>query len=515
MKRAASALALILAVAALAYVALRPHEGKWILNSWAGKKAEPHAPYLAPIAPCPDCNVILISLDTLRADRLDAMPNLKKIADQSLIFTHAYANGYFTTPSHMSVFTSLYPARHRIETKMFGVRDEEGEIAAFTADNPEPLSSEYVTWAEVMRRSGYDTYWNAPIGLRYLRFASGFNRGFNHFAPSPFARGLPLGNYPVDGFRKDALKSLREGKKTFNFLHSYIAHGPYIVHSNEHEFLGMQVPYNQNLLEHFRQRIFKSPEVLLLQSFEKMPSPEELRMALAACTRFEDMRECFEKYSTPDAFWHAVGQIQHRKARREIEDLGLDTGPKEKAMYQQSYTQAAQELDRQIGQMWAELEKIGALDKTVVAFFSDHGESLLERGEVGHGSFYNEVARIPMLIYHPKLKRRIEISQLTTLVDLMPAVLNILGIDSPPQTQGRVPWKNPREFAFGSSLGSDFITDGRWKLITDNGGEQHFYDLHFDPQEQLNLIRPWHPHLRRAYQRMSEARRLAAIEISL
>jgi len=65
-------------------------------------------------------NVILIVLDTLRKDVVPTyggnadMPNLIKLAQDSLVFPNPIAPSPWTLPSHMSIFTSLYPIEHRL-----------------------------------------------------------------------------------------------------------------------------------------------------------------------------------------------------------------------------------------------------------------------------------------------------------------------------------------------------------------------------------------------------------------
>ncbi len=70
---------------------------------------------------CPDCNIILISIDTLRADHLgcygyyrNTSPFIDSIAKQGIIFTKHISQAPYTSPSHMSMFTSLYPSQHLI-----------------------------------------------------------------------------------------------------------------------------------------------------------------------------------------------------------------------------------------------------------------------------------------------------------------------------------------------------------------------------------------------------------------
>ena len=63
---------------------------------------------------CKDCNVIMISIDTLRADHLgtygyprDTSPYLDKFAEKSLVFENAFSQAVWTLTSHASIFTSL------------------------------------------------------------------------------------------------------------------------------------------------------------------------------------------------------------------------------------------------------------------------------------------------------------------------------------------------------------------------------------------------------------------------
>ena len=75
-------------------------------------------PLGGPAAPRP--NIILISLDTLRAGHLSTYgyhrpsPHLDALAADSVLFEHAYSQAPWTTASHMSLFSSLYPSVHRV-----------------------------------------------------------------------------------------------------------------------------------------------------------------------------------------------------------------------------------------------------------------------------------------------------------------------------------------------------------------------------------------------------------------
>lgn len=172
-------------------------------------------------------------------------------------------------------------------------------------------------------------------------------------------------------------------------------------------------------------------------------------------------------------------------------------------------------LDNAIGKVLAALEESGQADNTVIVFTSDHGESLGDRGMLGKRSFYQEVARVPLLISVPWLngtQRRVGGSM--GHVDLVPTMLDLMGADVPEHLQGRsrVPvmrgeeeltddvfmqWHGGRATI---SLGNDqiermaklewrsVVTPERWKLNLCNGDQCELYNLNDDPLELINLF---------------------------
>ena len=112
-------------------------------------------------------NLLLITLDTMRADRLPAYgftgvltPALDRIAAEGAVFEETFAAVPLTLPSHASLFTGLYPPRH-------GVRDNAGA----------PLSNEFTTLAEALRERRLRTA--AFVAAFPLDHQFGLNRGFD------------------------------------------------------------------------------------------------------------------------------------------------------------------------------------------------------------------------------------------------------------------------------------------------------------------------------------------------
>lgn len=117
-------------------------------------------------------NLLLLTLDTLRADHLGAYgypglisPHLDRFAQQSVVFEHAYTTASFTAPSHASIFTSQHPSTHGILYN--GNRQ------------PRRLASRYRTIAEHLQGAGLVTGALVSTGSLYSRY--GFSRGFDEY----------------------------------------------------------------------------------------------------------------------------------------------------------------------------------------------------------------------------------------------------------------------------------------------------------------------------------------------
>jgi arylsulfatase A-like enzyme/Tfp pilus assembly protein PilF len=113
-------------------------------------------------------NLLLVSIDTLRADRTSPYghaietPALQRLADEGVTFETALSPVPMTQPAHTSLFTGLYPGRH-------GVRDNVGTT----------LTDEARTLAEVLREAGYQT--GAVVASKVLARLTGLDQGFDSY----------------------------------------------------------------------------------------------------------------------------------------------------------------------------------------------------------------------------------------------------------------------------------------------------------------------------------------------
>ncbi len=169
--------------------------------------------------PLRDVPVYLISIDTLRSDRLPAYgysqgrtPAIDAFRRDAVLFQYAFSHCPQTLPSHASIFTGLIPPEH-------GVRDNVGYV----------MEPRLATLPESLKAQGYVT--GAAVSSYVLRRASGVSQGFDFFDDAL----EPVGNAPAARAERHGNSTLaaldswmaRAGKKRFAFLHLYEPHAPY------------------------------------------------------------------------------------------------------------------------------------------------------------------------------------------------------------------------------------------------------------------------------------------------
>jgi arylsulfatase A-like enzyme/tetratricopeptide (TPR) repeat protein len=185
----------------------------------------------------PDAPIVLVSIDTLRADHLalygyerGATPHLDALGQEAVVFEDVYSHCPLTLPAHASMLTGLLPPRH-------GVRDNAG----FT------LGPEAGTLASRLHRAGFAT--GAAVSSYVLRAGTGIAQGFEHYddAIDRDVSQEDLADQQRDGaVAVDALLrwiDAQGGKRFLAFLHLYEPHTPYTPPSPWRERLAER-PYD-------------------------------------------------------------------------------------------------------------------------------------------------------------------------------------------------------------------------------------------------------------------------------
>ena len=409
-----------------------------------------------------DLNVVLISIDTLRADHLglygyarDTTPSIDALGAESVVFEKAYPQANWTLPSHASMLTGLDPLAH-------GVLSRTGVI-----------SERHTTLAERLRANGYWTAaWVGRNQFSYVGAERGFAQGFEVYEHAPHAhqfRGGSLGrlaDHAIDTrFRQLVGKGDTQIAAVLRWLSGGLPEPFFVfVHLDDTHSQSLGRPYDAPAP--FRDRFCPGA----LAGYSGCD-----RGGLCGTRRLNAIR---------------TGQIPAPSAAelRKIACL---------------YDGAIAFTDVQIGRLVDGLRSRGLLDRTVLILTSDHGEALGEHNEMSHWSLYEEVARVPLLIRVPGRVPRRE-RTVVELVDLVPTILELTGtpgLDKLPGTSlltGRAAGEGDAAFVVGPPPLLPLLwRRGDFKLIANprgpkrgpSGSVHELYDVVRDPHELQDLAR--------------------------
>lgn len=158
-----------------------------------------------------------------------------------------------------------------------------------------------------------------------------------------------------------------------------------------------------------------------------------------------------------------------------------------------TYDRRLRDTDRLIGRLLSALRDTGLRQRTLVVLTADHGEQFLEHGHLVHGGdgFYDEVLRVPLIMATPDGARTGTEDTLTSLIDVVPTLLDLLGLDRPAPYQGRSVFAPERlDRPVLATNGRTWkLVDQRWSYIFSRRYErEELFDLQEDPGESRNLI---------------------------
>jgi arylsulfatase A-like enzyme len=180
--------------------------------------------------PLPRPNVVVVLIDTLRPDYLDAYgyprstaPFLAELASKSVVFERAFSTSSWTVPSVASLLTSAYPHQHGVVQGFMAYRKQ---LAGLERDERaklklQRLSASTPALPEILKKLGYSTYGiaaNVNLGPEL-----GFQRGFDKFY---FEKGLSVRH--VHRILETWKEELDRSKPVFAYLHLNDVHSPFV-----------------------------------------------------------------------------------------------------------------------------------------------------------------------------------------------------------------------------------------------------------------------------------------------
>ena len=390
--------------------------------------------------------VIVISADTLRADRLScyrreravATPGIDALADDGILFERSTSAAPWTLPSLASIMTGLSPSVHSV------------------VDVDSRLPDSVTTLAESMQRAGYHT--GAIVLNDLLHPKSNLVQGFDdyNFLTFPsygrsigrraletvFPMHFPVPAWPTtDDVTARTLRWIEENRDRdfFLWVHYYDPHAPF------------------------------TPPARYLPDANPPP-----RLG----PRFVSQRAVLSGIEIPS-----------RSERAWIEVL---------------YSAEVKYLDDNVARLLEGLKVRGLYDRALVVFTSDHGEEFWEHGAQGHGhTLYQELLSVPLIVKLPGSSIRGRVAMRVSTESLMPTILDLCGLsfDSERFSSTSVkPWlrsdgghRSPKAIVGSAQV----LFDHRQTVLFEEfkyirsliGDEEELFDLGADPGERHSLAR--------------------------
>ena len=464
------------------------------------------APDQAP-APSPRHNVVLVVVDTLRADYADPtskkahLPNLAEFAAGAVAFQEAFTHAPVTLPAHAALFSARAPLR------------------AGVTNNGQTVPQDLPLLQDWLKSRGYAN--QAAVSLATLWPHSrnqGVDRGFEHFSRG----GEPItGAADMNRDLGSILDSLREKSPFFLFAHYAEPHEPYEAHGATRSEATLE--WNSAPLEVLTISEWTTPQ----RELQLVPGVN--RLAIRSAQNFKVRALTFQASGTSLPVSIEVGALlaeqrelvatvvngssQTRAARM---NLWMHDAPAIEELPAR-YRGEAEAADAAFGQLIAMLKERELFDSTLIVFTSDHGEALGEHDTIGHVvNLYDELLRVPLLIKlpagHPG-RPRLERSKrdLVRLIDVAPTILDVLDVEAMPGQEGSSLLESSARTLLAQTFAPEAprtlfaLRDLRTKLIFDVSADSfRMYDLIADPGELHDIFPrsgsqriPWQAELRR------------------
>lgn len=425
-------------------------------------------------------NVVLLTIDTLRADRLGCYghqthltPNIDRLANSGVRFEQAISGGSWTQAAFPVILTSSYAA-------MYG-----GCLGRLAPERPSPIGT--------LALNGYMT--GGFTTNLHLSRTTGFDRGFLHF--------VELNPREVD----PPLRRMRGGQRLLQneFFHSVLR--PMGIRMRPARLYSPAAEVTDNLCQWLDQ--VETPFFAWAHYMdvhwpyhleETLVRPREITQA------WQDMLDM-----------HGRANFEGRSDR----DKPITTAQREHFI--ELYEKSLQYVDVQIGRLIDHIQNSSYADNTLIILVADHGEEFLDHGRWGHweSNLFDEILKVPLIIWIPNGPQGQVIRQQVRLLDLMPTILDLCGTPNsdgllgtsmaPLLLQGEAKYDVEETI---SEMRRDpwhrvAVRTEAFKYIWDSKrpDQPELYDLRHDPREQQN-VRDRFPQEVNKFQNTVDAHRL-------
>lgn len=427
-------------------------------------------------------NILLLMTDQHRWDALGCAggwvktPAIDRIASEGVRFENAYTNAPVCVPARASLATGKYPHNNRV-----------WKNRAYTLPSEEP------TWMRAVRDAGYTT---SVFGKTHLHPHSGDLRdredlvrswGLDHVdeIAGPRAAAACRSNltdrWEEAGVYDDYRADLRDRYDT----------KPWVVRPSPLPFeLYPDVYVGQEAARYLRDYDDEKPWCCWV-SFGGPHEPWDTPEPYASLYDPASMPEPIRRQEDEEGQDRPRGLLDERLAPVPFE-------PGEVGQMRANYAGNVTLIDDQIAAILRVVEERGELDRTVVAFVSDHGEMNGDHGLIYKQNFLNPAVRIPLIVRLPPSAGAppgAVSDALVELMDLGPTLVELAGARRMERILARSllpaikdPTRRHRNVALSELRREAMVANTDWKLAVNRAGDPYMlFDLSEDPSETRNL----------------------------
>lgn len=361
-------------------------------------------------------NILLLVTDDQRADALSCAghpviqtPNLDALAAQGVRFTRAFAVDPTCMPSRATFFLGQCERAHGL---------------GFSSPNKMSIAQWQSSYPALLRGAGYHTGFIGKFGIDKFDFKPEEqfdywcgHHGWAKFYPKPqensriYQRAKADTNTEIMGELAVEFLRTRPRDKPFCLSVSFSApHGSVTISMEDREGkVGRDTAFNKPAVV---------PGMPWYTSLYREPGPTLPRTFTIDPATF-----------LPSNVYAARSNVTY----------SYDYDAKRCREHLVRYEQCVHGVDRIVGDIRASLEATGAANNTVILFTSDNGLLIGDYGMGGKSLMYDLSARVPMIVYDPRMpatQRGRENGELVSNLDVAPTILHLAGIDPPAQMQG-------------------------------------------------------------------------------
>lgn len=416
-------------------------------------------------------NIILLTIDCLRADHLDCYgyhkktaPNIARLANRGILFMDVFSAGPYTKASFKTILTGLYP---------------------FTKGGYHTIKN-VTSLPQMLKKFGYKTF--AIPNNVLLNPKSGYSKGFDIYI-DPVKKNVSV--------QKKIARKLGGGK-LINILDKYIpimakkirsmfAENPYLTAI---DVLRLMIRF---IIENRKSRFFiwahfmdaHHPYRFLPNTYRMLHGKSISKRKVNRVNRMLSHYVHFRKNFRVDLLDEVINL----------------------------YDTQIRFIDKIIGKLLELLEQLELMESTIIVITSDHGEEFMEHGAFGHSGIryvshlYQELLWVPLVIWHPNITKK-KVETPVSTADIVPTILAANGIHAcnldgenilgNAKSAARILFSEASLYNYRRGImrigpGERIALAVRirnWKLIyyDDPHKKPELYNLSKDPKEKENLI---------------------------